>query len=96
MSAEMIGPRQVSLHLDLDQLDNTVVVTSDWAELLFVCWATAHHPRHSQLVTGEWLPPGWIRRAREFGCPTRLDPEHWGGGRARRQIESGGAASYSA
>ncbi|WP_156096663.1 hypothetical protein [Amycolatopsis jejuensis] len=40
------------------------LLQSDWAELLFVSWAHAVHPRHPQLVTGQWLPPGWVEHAR--------------------------------
>lgn len=40
------------------------LLQSDWAELVFVSWALAQHPRHPQLVTGEWLPPGWLGHAR--------------------------------
>lgn len=36
------------------------LLTSDWAELLFVTWAFACHARHAQLQTGEWLPAGWL------------------------------------
>lgn len=36
---------------------------SDWAELLFVTWALTRHPRHPQLLNGQWLPPGWLDHA---------------------------------
>lgn len=36
------------------------ILRSDWAELVFVTWALAVHPRHPQLLTGGWLPPGWL------------------------------------
>lgn len=30
-----------------------------WAVLIFLIWALSQYPRHPQLVTGVWLPPGW-------------------------------------
>jgi hypothetical protein len=44
-------------------------IASDWAELVFVLWALARHPRHPQLVNGEWLPPGWLEHARACQRP---------------------------
>lgn len=32
---------------------------SDWAELAFVTWAMARHPRHPRLAASDWLPHGW-------------------------------------
>ena len=43
------------------------IIQSDWAELLFVAWAVIRHRRHPQLVTGGWLPPGWVERATQYG-----------------------------
>jgi hypothetical protein len=34
-------------------------IVSDWAELLFLAWAMARHPRHPQLMTGSWWPGVW-------------------------------------
>jgi hypothetical protein len=39
------------------------LLSSDWAELIFVSWALARHPRHPQLLSGGWLPPGWANHA---------------------------------
>ena len=44
-------------------------IASDWAELVFVLWALARHPRHPQLINGEWLPPGWLEHAEAFQHP---------------------------
>ncbi|QKV78285.1 hypothetical protein [Amycolatopsis sp. Hca4] len=50
------------------------MLQSDWAELLFVSWALAVHPRHPQLVTGGWLPPGWVEHARFHQRAPRAAP----------------------
>jgi hypothetical protein len=40
------------------------LLRTPWAELVFVLWALARHPQHPQLLTGSWLPPGWVEHAR--------------------------------
>jgi hypothetical protein len=45
---------------------------SDWAELLFITWALTRHPRHPQLVDGQWLPPGWLAHAHTQHKPVQL------------------------
>ncbi len=39
------------------------MLQSDWAELIFITWAIARHPRHPQLVSGGLFPPGWAGHA---------------------------------
>jgi hypothetical protein len=41
----------------------TWLLCSVWAELLFVTWALTRHPRHPQLIDGQWLPTGWLDHA---------------------------------
>lgn len=71
-AAQMVGPATVYI------LGNSVrgpvpwILQSDWAELLFVVWALACHRQHPQLITGTWLPPGWLQRCAEYSHPTRL------------------------
>lgn len=62
--ASMVAPATV--HLTGDGASGPVswLVQSDWAELLFASWALKIHPRHPQLVSGQWLPPGWLHHAR--------------------------------
>lgn len=40
---------------------------SMYAELAFLLWATTRYPGHPQLVDQRWLPPNWVRWAREQG-----------------------------
>ena len=47
-------------------------VVTDWAELVFVLWATNRHPQHPQLVDGSWMPAGWIPWATAQGYPPAL------------------------
>jgi hypothetical protein len=48
------------------------MLTSDWAEPVFVTWALIMHPKHPQLVSGGWLPSRWIEHARSWH---RQEPE---------------------
>ncbi|MGB7799086.1 MAG: hypothetical protein WBL53_22940 [Pseudonocardiaceae bacterium] len=45
---------------------------SDWAELLFITWALTRHPRHPQLLNGQWLPPGRVDHAHTHHQPVPL------------------------
>ena len=45
---------------------------SDWAELLFITWALTRHPRHPQLLNGQWLPPGRVDHAHTHHQPVLL------------------------
>ncbi len=42
------------------------------AELLFMLWAMARHPRHPQVVSNTWLPPHWVGWAAAQGHPVSL------------------------
>lgn len=71
--ANMVGPG--TLHFSGESQNGSVswLLTSDWAELVFVTWALHQHPHHPQLLTG-WLPPGWAEHARAYHQP--LPPEN--------------------
>jgi hypothetical protein len=58
-SADMVAPGH--LHFSGQTGYGTVswIVISDWAELAFVAWAAARHPRHRQIMDGSWFPGGW-------------------------------------
>jgi hypothetical protein len=62
--ASVVAPATV--HFTGNSVDGPIswLLQSDWAELLFVTWALTIHPRHPQLLTGGWLPPGWLEHAR--------------------------------
>jgi len=62
-SATMVGPG--SVHMSGDSVRGPVswIIDSDWSELVFVLWALARHPTHPQLLSGGWLPPGWVQWA---------------------------------
>jgi hypothetical protein len=59
-AATMVGPGD--MHFNGDSVSGPIswILRSDWAELSFVLWAIARHPQHVQLLTGGWLPPGWL------------------------------------
>ncbi len=80
-SAQMVGPRSVHFQGQSDSGPVSWILLSDWAELLFVTWALRCHPRHPQLLTGAWLPPGWLDRCAQHAYRTRLvspELEAWG------------------
>lgn len=68
LSAEMVAPATVRF---LGNGGNPFVIASDWAELAFVTWALCRFPQHPQVVSGSWLPEGWLAHAAEH-YPTRL------------------------
>lgn len=71
-AAQMVAPGAVHLLGASVRGQVSWILQSDWAELLFVAWALARHRQHPQLITGSWLPPGWLQRCAEFSQQTRL------------------------
>lgn len=71
-SAEMVDRGVVQFHGNSTTGPVNWTLVSDWAELLFVTWALQHHPRHPQLVDGEWLPDAWLQRCKDLSSATRL------------------------
>lgn len=71
-AAQMVGPGQLHFQGQSESGAVSWVLASDWAELVFVSWALRRHPRHPQLVSGGWLPPGWLARCRAHAYATRL------------------------
>lgn len=65
-SAELLGPRSLRFTATSEVGPVTWMLESDWAELVFVTWALTMHPKHPQLASGSWLPPGWIQHARSW------------------------------
>jgi hypothetical protein len=66
---EMVGPGQ----LQLQAVGNEpMILGSDWAELVFATWALCRFPQHHQLLTGAWLPPGWLAHAAAHRYRTRM------------------------
>jgi hypothetical protein len=61
--ASMVAPATVHFTGASERGPVSWLLQSDWAELLFASWALTIHPRHPQLVTGQWLPPGWLEHA---------------------------------
>ncbi|MGY1620172.1 hypothetical protein ACI797_25820 [Geodermatophilus sp. SYSU D00691] len=71
-ATQMVGPAAVHILGNSTRGPVSWVLQSDWAELLFVAWALTCHRGHPQLITGSWLPPGWLQRCAEYSHPTRL------------------------
>lgn len=68
-SATMVGPGSVHMSVESTRGPIAWIIDSDWSELVFVLWALAQHPAHPQLLSGGWLPPGWIRWAAAHNQP---------------------------
>ena len=69
---EMVGPREFNFYGQTPQGPVNLILVSDWAELAFITWALAVHPRHPQLLGGGWLPPDWLAWCASQGYRTRL------------------------
>lgn len=68
LSAEMLAPGVVQFQ---GNGADPIVIASDWAELAFITWAVCRFPGHHQVVTGTWLPEGWLAHATDH-FPTTL------------------------
>ncbi|MEU3621066.1 hypothetical protein BS329_11210 [Amycolatopsis coloradensis] len=73
-AASIVAP--ATLHFAGDSASGPIswLLQSDYAELLFVIWALNQHPQHPQLVTGGWLPRGWLQHARAHGRQPDIVP----------------------
>lgn len=67
VAAELAGPGRVYLTGTSQRGTVCWLLTSIWAELVFVLWARARHPQHPQLVKHDWIPDGWVERIAEAG-----------------------------
>lgn len=71
-AATLAGPGAVQLHLTSRDGEQSWLIQSWWAELMFVLWALAVHPGHPTLQAGAWLPPGWRERCLSAGYGSQL------------------------
>lgn len=61
--ATLMGPGSLQLLGQSDQGPINWILESDWAELVFLFWATVRCPDHTQLLGRTWLPEDWVTRA---------------------------------
>jgi hypothetical protein len=76
-SADMVAPGHLHFAGQTSYGPISWIVISDWAELAFVGWAAARHPRHRQLLDGSWFPGGWRSPAIDpppTGMPRAIEP----------------------
>lgn len=71
-AASMTEPATVHLSGTSEYGPVSWLLSSEWAELLFITWALSRHPRHPQLVDAQWLPPGWLAHAHTQHKPVQL------------------------
>jgi hypothetical protein len=57
--AELAGPGALAFSGNSVHGPISWQLVSEFAELAFLCWAVACHPRHPQLVNGTWVRAGW-------------------------------------
>ena len=61
--AELTGPGQLRIQGQSDRGPINWILESDWAELIFVFWASVCNPTSPQFVTRTWLPQDWLTKA---------------------------------
>jgi hypothetical protein len=72
--AQMADRTVVNVHGASDRGPVNWMICSDWAELVFVLWATFRHPQHPQFTSTAWVPAGWPERAAQHGFPLPAAP----------------------
>ncbi len=73
--AELTGPGVLRIQGQSQQGSINWIIESEWAELVFVFWASVRNPTHPQFVTRTWLPEEWLTRAFVFSR-TEAGPGH--------------------
>ena len=68
----MTGPGRFEMSGDSTQGPVRWCFGTPWAELVFALWALNRHPRHPQLLSGSWLPPGFLQWAEHNGYAAPL------------------------
>ncbi|PYI69091.1 hypothetical protein CVV68_04715 [Arthrobacter livingstonensis] len=61
--AELTGPGQLRIQGQSERGPINWILESDWAELIFVFWASVRNPTSPQFVTRTWLPQDWLTKA---------------------------------
>ncbi|MEZ2389322.1 hypothetical protein AB6813_07205 [bacterium RCC_150] len=74
--AQLVGPGQ----LNIDGISENGLVKwilqSDWAELIFMLWASVLNPTHPQMTGRTWLPADWITKAMVYSMGNTGFPNH--------------------
>lgn len=66
-AASLVAPENLEMYGDSTVGPVHWILHTPWAELIFVLWALRRHRRHPQLVTGTWLPPGFLDHVADQG-----------------------------
>ncbi|WP_126130586.1 hypothetical protein [Arthrobacter agilis] len=61
--ATLIGPGSLQIFGQSAHGAINWILESDWAELVFLFWATVRCPDHEQLLGRTWLPDDWVTKA---------------------------------
>ncbi|WP_284249592.1 hypothetical protein [Litorihabitans aurantiacus] len=59
-SASIVADDHVEVYGEATSGPVRWVLHTPWAALIFASWALRRHRRHPQLVTGTWLPVGFL------------------------------------
>jgi hypothetical protein len=83
--ASLTAPGQLSIDGMSDAGPVKWLLNSDWAELVFVLWASVCSPQHPQMTDRTWLPGEWLTKAMVF----TMDSSGYPGPEAFREIMAG-------
>jgi hypothetical protein len=83
--ASLTAPGQLSIDGMSDSGPVRWLLNSDWAELIFLLWASVCNPHHPQLTGTGWLPQEWLTKAMVF----TMENTGYPGPEAFREIMSG-------
>ena len=64
--ASLTAPGQLSIDGMSDGGPVKWLLNSDWAELVFLLWASVCSPQHPQMTARAWLPEDWLTKAMVF------------------------------
>lgn len=73
LECHMAAPGRVGMLRTTPGGQDTYLLESDLAELLFASWAVVRQPQHAQFLRRVWLLPDWVARYRAAYGPEAFD-----------------------
>lgn len=83
--ASLTAPGQLSIEGMGEHGPVRWLLNSDWAELIFLLWASVCSPQHPQLSGAAWLPQEWLTKAMVF----TMENSSYPGREAFRELMAG-------
>ncbi|MDP9905964.1 MULTISPECIES: hypothetical protein [Arthrobacter] len=75
--ASLVGPGQLSIDGVSENGPIKWILHSDWAELVFMLWASVCNPTHPQMTDRTWLPQDWMTKAMVHAMSNQGYPTHF-------------------